>query len=88
MICQAALGFRRAKPKTFAGEVRQLVEKAVSIVMGSGVRWEGQMEARSRSIPGVHKTLAAAVALAMLALGWPDHAAAQHITEFLGPDEQ
>jgi len=56
--------------------------------MGSGVRWEGQMEARSRSIPGVHKTLAAAVALAMLALGWPDHAAAQHITEFLGPDEQ
>ena len=35
------------------------------------------MEARSRSIPGVQKTLAAAAALAMLALGWPTRAAAR-----------
>ena len=35
------------------------------------------MEARSRSIPGVQKTLAAAVALAMLAVGWPTRAVAR-----------
>jgi len=39
------------------------------------------MEARSRSIPSIQKTLAPAVALAMLALGWLGSAAAQ-ITEF------
>src|SRR5262249_10912470 len=40
------------------------------------------MEARSQSIPGVQKTLTAAVALAMLALGWPSRAAAQTFQEF------